>query len=51
MDCCLHVLACDICAELYSKASFGAFAMGNVIWEFLLHKNHSVLGLLKLAFG
>ena len=51
MECCLHLFACDIHVELYSKASFGASVVGNIIEEFVLHGNICVPGLLELAFG
>ena len=51
VECCLHLLACDIHVELCSKAFFGASAVGNIIREFVLHANHCVPRPLKLAFG
>ena len=48
---CLHLLACDIRADLYSNVSFVAFAAENLIQEFVWHANQCVLGLLKPTFG
>ena len=50
MECCLHLLACNIRVELWSRASFGASAVGNLTREFVLHANRCVPPPLKLAF-
>ena len=39
---CLHLLACDIHADLYSNVSFIAFVVGNLIREFVWHANQCV---------
>ena len=47
---CLHLLACDIRADLYNNASFVASIVGNLIREFVWHANQCVLGPLKPTF-
>ena len=51
VECCLHLLACNIHADLYGKASFVAFAMGNLRQEFVLHATHCVPEPSRPAFG
>ena len=46
----LHLLNCDIHADLYSNVSFVSCAVGNLIREFVWHANQCVLGLLKPTF-
>ena len=50
MEFCLHLLACNIHADLYNNVSFVGCAVGNLIREFVWHANQCVLGPLDSCF-